>query len=169
MLTDRGATETAADHDAQRVSEASATPRGLLLKLVTDQRVAFLIVGAFNTVLGWALFTLAQQLIGVHLGRFGYMVSLYLSYAVAILCAFFLHRYFVFRVRGHFWLDLARFTVVNLAGLGLNTVLLPLVIETTGTAPVIAQGCVALAVAVISYGGHKYFSFRRTKKHDAVS
>jgi hypothetical protein len=69
-------------------------------------------------------------------------------------------------VRGRFWLDLARFTTVNLAGFGLNALLLPIAIVTTGLPPVIAQGGVALVVAVLSYGGHKYFSFRRSAKHD---
>ena len=147
--------------------EPASAPRGLLLKVIKDQRIAFLLVGAFNTVFGWVLFAVAQRALGQHLGPFGYMVSLYVSYAVSIFCAFLLHRYLVFRVRGHFWLDLGRFTLVNLAGLGINTVLLPLVIETTRIAPIVAQGCVALAVAVVSYAGHKYFSFRRTHKPDA--
>jgi putative flippase GtrA len=96
------------------------------------------------------------------------MLSLFLSYAVAIFCAFLLHRTFVFRVRGRFWLDLARFTMVNLLGFGLNALLLPVAIVTTGMAPVVAQGGVALVVAVLSYGGHKYFSFRRSAKHEAA-
>jgi len=117
MPNDPRRAETKVDDDTSIVAAEPSPPPGLLLRLIKDQRVAFLLVGCFNTVLGWALFAVAQSLIGVHLGRFGYMLSLFLSYAVAIFCAFLLHRTFVFRVRGRFWLDLARFTMVNLLGL----------------------------------------------------
>ncbi|HEY0248895.1 MAG TPA: GtrA family protein [Gryllotalpicola sp.] len=131
------------------------------VRIITDQRVAFLMVGGVNTVLGYALFVLFQIAFGNGLGRFGYMASLVSSYSVGILCAFCLHRYLVFRVRGHFWLDLGRFVVVNLGGLGINAVLLPLVIETTGARPTLAQAGVTLFTALASYFGHKFFSFRR--------
>ena len=147
----------------------AAPARGLLLRTIKDQRVAFLLVGGFNTVLGWVLFAVAEHLVGVHLGRFGYFVSLYLSYAVGILCAFLLQRFFVFRVRGHFWLDLVRFTIVNLGGLALNTVLLPLAIEFLKLSPIVAQACVTLVVAVVSYAGHKWFSFRRPASSAAAA
>jgi len=147
-------------------AEVPANRRGLLLRVVTDQRVAFMMVGGVNTLLGIAWFALFQTLFGVHLGRYGYMVSLVCGYGASIICAFFLHRYLVFRVRGHFWLDLGRFTLVNCAGLGANAVLLPLVVETTHWHPIIAQAVVAIGVAVISYAGHKYFSFRRVNKQD---
>jgi len=144
-----------------REAPANAPALGPLLRIVVDQRFRYLVVGVFNTLLGWGLFAVAHYLVGDHLGRFGYMVSLYLSYAVGVVVAFLMHRRIVFRVHGRFWLDLGRFTLVNLGGLGLNTVLLPLTIELTGLNPVIAQGCVALAVAMLTYIGHKWFSFRR--------
>ncbi len=76
-----------------------------------------------------------------------------------------LHRRFVFRVRGHVWLDLARFEVVNLAALGLNAVLLPLLVEVAGL-PVILAQVVAGGLAVIgTYFGHLLFSFRRPGNH----
>lgn len=120
-----------------------------------------MIVGAFNTVLGYVMFVFFEKLFGARFGQFGYMVSLVCSYAVAIFVAFLLHRYLVFRVRGHFWLDLARFVVVNLLGLGINSVALPLVVELTKANPIYAQAGVALFTALASYAGHKYFSFRR--------
>lgn len=147
-------------------TDVPANRRGFLLRVVTDQRVAFMMVGGVNTLLGIAWFAFFQTLFGAGLGRYGYMVSLVCGYAASIICAFFLHRYLVFRVRGHFWLDLGRFTLVNCAGLGANAVLLPIVVETTHWHPIVAQAIVAIAIAVISYGGHKYFSFRRVQNHD---
>jgi len=162
-----GPAEATTDYEASPDADVPKERRGLLLRVVTDQRVAFAMVGGVNTLLGIAWFALFQTLLGSRLGPYGYMVSLVCGYSTSILCAFFLHRYLVFRVRGHFWLDLGRFTLVNCAGLGANAVLLPAVVETTHWHPIIAQAVVAIGVAVISYAGHKYFSFRRADKSSA--
>ena len=132
---------------------------GPLLRLVADRRVAYLIVGVFNTANAFLLFIVAQWILGDSFA--GYMSSLLISHVLGVLCAFVLHRRFVFRVRGHVWLDLARFEVVNLAALGLNAVLLPLLVEVAGL-PVILAQVVAGGLAVIgTYFGHLLFSFRR--------
>ena len=147
-----------------------APAAGPLLRIIKDQRMAFLLVGGFNTLLGYLLFLAFHGLIGDSLGRFGYMVALVCSYAVGILCAFFLHRYLVFRVRGSALLDLARFTLVNLVNLAINSVLLPLIVESTGARPTYAQILAAVLTAIASYFGHKHFSFRRTKtNHNPTS
>ncbi|GAB2465018.1 GtrA family protein [Xylanimonas ulmi] len=131
------------------------------LGVLKDRRLAFLVVGGFNTALGWALFALAQHLVGAHLGRFGYMVSLYLSYTVGVFLSYLTQRALVFRPRGHFWLDLARFSLVQIGGLALNSVLLPVIIEATSATPLVAQGFATITVAVITYLAHSRFSFRR--------
>ena len=89
------------------------------------------------------------------------MTSLLISHVLGVLCAFVLHRRFVFRVRGHVWLDLARFEVVNLAALGLNAVLLPLLVEVAGLPVILAQVVAGGARGVGTYFAHLLFSFRR--------
>lgn len=134
-------------------------PPGPILRIVGDQRVAFLIVGAFNTLDGFGLFVLFHLLLGDGFVR--YMVTLVLAQAIAMGVAFFLHRRFVFRVRGHLLLDAARFVLVNLGMLGLNAVLLPVFVEVAGLDVVPAQVLATVAVVVASYLGHSLFSFRR--------
>jgi len=136
---------------------------GPLFRIVKDQRVAFLIVGGFNTLLGTFWFVFFELLLRDHLGAYGYMASLVCAHVAAVLCAFVLYRKFVFRVTGHVWLDLARFEVVNLAALGVNVVALPFVVELLGLAPIPAQLLITCVTALISYFGHKGFSFRRKK------
>ncbi len=134
-------------------------PAGPLLRLVSDQRIAFLIVGAFNTINGFVIFVIAHALLGS--GFRDYMASLLISHVIAVLCAFGLHRRFVFKVTGQVWLDLARFELVNLAALGVNAVLLPLFVEVAGL-PVIPSQVLAGGLAVVgTYFGHLLFSFRR--------
>lgn len=131
---------------------------GPLFRLVRDQRIAFLIVGAINTAVGTAWFVFFQLTIGP---RTHYMVSLVCAHVAAVLCAFVLYRRFVFRVTGHVWLDLARFEVVNLASLGVNSVALPIVVEIVGLSAIPAQLLITCVTMLISFFGHRGFSFRR--------
>jgi len=133
---------------------------GPIFRLVRDQRIAFLIVGTINTLIGTGWFVVFQLTIGA---RTHYMVSLACAHVAAVLCAFVLYRRFVFRVRGHVWLDLGRFELVNLTSLGINAVLLPLTVEGLGISAIPAQLLVTGVTMVISYVGHRWFSFRRPR------
>lgn len=134
---------------------------GPLLRFVRDQRVAFLIVGATNTAIGFGWFVLFEFLVGKPLGGAGYLVSLLLAHIASVLCAFALYRRFVFRVRGHVLRDLARFELLYLVSLGINFVCLPLLVELGNVPPILAQAMIVVVTTLISFFGHKNFSFRR--------
>lgn len=142
---------------------ASARPgnesiRVRIVRLLTSRQFRFLVVGGINTALGLALFVVLQSLFG---STIGYMATLVISYAIAIVCSFALQRRFVFQVRGRLLLDLGRFTLVNLTALSLNALLLPFFVEIVNLSPVPAQ-IVSLAIVLIfNYFGHSLFSFRR--------
>lgn len=147
------------------VPEEQAQP-GPLLRILRDQRVAFLIVGVVNTVVGFGFFVLADLLLGPWIDAaagevVGSLVVLAVAHVLGVLSAFVLHRRFVFRVRGHVLRDLARFESVYLVALGINAVTLPLLV-TLGVPRLIAQAAITLVTTVLSYLGHRYFSFRRT-------
>lgn len=134
-------------------------PAGPLLRLVRDRRVAFLIVGSINTVVGFAWFVLFDVTVG---RLWGYMVTLMFAHVAAVLCAFVLYRRFVFRVTGNVLVDLARFESVYLVALGINAALLPLLVELGGLEPIVAQALIVFVTTMVSYVGHSRFSFRRT-------
>lgn len=135
-----------------------SAPDGLLLRLIKDRRVAFLIVGMINTGVGFLWFILFELTIGK---LWGYMATLLFAHVASVLCAFVLHRRFVFRVRGHVWLDLARFESVYLVALGVNAVLLPVLVEFAKIPPIPAQALIVFVTTMVSYFGHSRFSFRR--------
>jgi putative flippase GtrA len=143
-----------------------AAPPGPLIKLVRDQRVAFLVVGAINTVVGFGLFVVCSESVG-HLvdHRFGTvagsLATLGISHVLGVLFAFVMHRRFVFRARGHVQRDLMRFESVYLTALGINAVALPVLVE-LGLHRIPAQAIILAASTVLSYFGHRYFSFRRS-------
>jgi putative flippase GtrA len=132
----------------------------LIRRLLRDERVRFLIVGGFNTLFGFALFVVVELLVGQYLG---YFVSLYSSYVIAVVVAFLLHRHFTYRVTGtgNVLVDLVRFASVSLVSLAVNTIALPLLVEVVGITPIIAQAFIVVITTLVSYFGHKLFSFRR--------
>lgn len=144
---------------------------GLLLRLIRDQRIAFLIVGGINTVVGFSLFVGFDLTLGRMIDRaagtvVGSLATLAFSHVLGVLCAFILHRRFVFKVRGHVLKDLARFESVYLVALGINAIALPVLVH-LGLNRIIAQGIITLASTVLSYLGHRHFSFRRPSASSA--
>ncbi len=135
------------------------------MRLIRDQRVAFLVVGGINTVVGFGIFVACSVTVG-HIvdHRFGKvagsLVTVGISHVLSVLFAFVMHRRFVFRVRGHVLRDLVRFESVYLTALGINVVALPVLVE-LGLHRIPAQAIILACTTVLSYFGHRHFSFRR--------
>ncbi len=131
---------------------------GLLLRIIRRQEIAFAAVGAANTLLGMVTTILWLKVLP---DGWPPAVAVALAYCVSIVFAFFAHRNLVFRVRGHLLGDFLRFVAVNSGGLVLNMAGVQLAVgvfefpETPAT--VVVMGVVAIA----TYFGHRYISFRR--------
>jgi putative flippase GtrA len=135
---------------------------GWLLRVVRDPRVAFLGVGAVNTVVGYLCFA---GFLWVW-GQQRYLVALACAHVVSVLIAFVLYRFVVFRVRGHVLTDLWRFETVYLSALAVNFVLLPVLVELAHLRVLVAQALIVLVTSVMSWVGHKNFSFRRASTEE---
>ncbi|MGQ4616970.1 GtrA family protein [Nocardia sp. R7R-8] len=131
---------------------------GLLVRVFRRQEVAFALVGACNTLLGIALTVVWLAVLG---DAWPPAVAVVLAYAVGIVVAFVLHRTLVFRVRGRVLRDFAGFVVVNSGGLLMNTVLLSLAVAVLHLPRIPSAVVVMGLVAVASFFGHRYISFRR--------
>ena len=143
---------------ARSSSEPMIGPPGPLLKLVRDQRLAFLVIGGVNTVLSYGFFVGFEILLG---DRTGYIVALVLTHLASVPCAFLLYRWFVFRVRGNFLRDLGRFELVYLSAFLMNLAVLPILVEWANLPVIAAQTIVVLISVGVTFFGHKHFSFRR--------
>ncbi|WP_165066636.1 GtrA family protein [Marisediminicola senii] len=132
--------------------------RSFLRRLRASERVRFLIVGGFNTVFAYGLFVVFELTLG---GR--YLLSLGLSYAVATIVGFLTHRRLTFAVSGRHNLitDFFRFQGVHLLTLAINALLLPVFVEVIGWPAILSQAVIVAITTVVSYLGHKFFSFRR--------
>jgi putative flippase GtrA/4-amino-4-deoxy-L-arabinose transferase-like glycosyltransferase len=134
-----------------------------LMRLANDQRVRFLAVGGVNTVVGYAIFALVSQWV-LRDVPFGYLAALVISYAIALVLAFFLYRSFVFKVTGSSVRDFVRFTSVYAVSIAINLAVLPLLVEMAHVSPLIAQAVILVITTLISYVGHRFFSFRRPEE-----
>ncbi|MFE7717615.1 GtrA family protein [Nocardia rhizosphaerihabitans] len=132
---------------------------GPLLRIVKRQELAFAIVGGFNTLLGMALAVFWLGVFGD--GRPG--LAVVAAYAVSTVVAFVLHRTLVFRVRGHLLRDFVAFCGVNVGGLVLNVILVELAVTGLDFPAAPASVIVMGLVAVLSFFGHRYISFRRAR------
>lgn len=131
---------------------------GPLMRVVKNQKIAFLFVGGVNTALGTAWFVVWQLLIGE---RFGYHSAIVLGYLCNVLCAFAMYRYLVFRVRGHFLKDLVRFFIVNFGAFVANISLMTVAVSILDYPPIPSQLVVTAVMAVVSFFGYRDYSFRR--------
>lgn len=127
-------------------------------KLWSDERFRFLAIGGFNTLFGFALFSIFQYFLGKYISIFG---SLYLSHLFGSLLAFILYRKFVFPVSGRAFSDFVKFQSVYVVPLLTNSILLPSLIFFFGWDPYLSQAVATILMTLVSFIGHKYFSFRR--------
>ena len=130
----------------------------LFRRLLADERARFVVIGGVNTVVAYGLFAAFEAAFG---GR--YLLSLLLSYIVATVLAFVLHRRYTFAVVGRASLvaDFLRFESVYVVMLAANAVLLPVLVEFAGWSSLGAQAAIVVVTTIMSYLGHKFFSFRR--------
>ncbi len=142
-------------------AEPPSSP-GLILRVIRDRRIAFLLVGGLNTVIGALWFLLFDHLIGARWNGHGHYPALVLTYVAAILCAFVLYRRLVFRVRGQVMRDLARFSSVYVSAFLVNIVLLGLMVDGLGWRPFPSQCLITFVTTVFSWVGHNRFSFKRS-------
>lgn len=126
----------------------------------TRQTVRFVVAGAVNTAFAVVIFV-GLDLLLRHL--VGYLMILLLAHVVGVLEAFVVYRRTVFQVRGHVLRDLARFESVYLVALGVNATLLPLLVEVGGLPVIASQMLIVAVTALLSFFGHKHFSFRRPR------
>jgi putative flippase GtrA len=142
-----------------------SAPPGPLIRLFNDQRVAFLVVGGINTVVAFGIFIASSQTVGHLVDRWygrvpAALLTAGITHVLSVLFAFVMHRRFVFRVRGHVLRDLMRFWGVYIVVGSVNIVSLPLLVE-LGMRPIPAQAIIVTAITLLSYFGHRHFSFRR--------
>ncbi|MEA4873662.1 MAG: GtrA family protein [Synergistaceae bacterium] len=122
--------------------------------LTNDQRVRFLIVGGINTAVGYGTFA-AVIFLGGH-----YIVANVIATAVGMTVSYFLNKYFTFRQYKKSFTEIIRFISVYFFSFMLGNVVLYVMVDIISISPYLAGALNLIFTTLISWFGHKYFSFR---------
>ncbi len=129
-----------------------------LAGLFARQEVRYLIAGGWNTLFGYVVY--AVPYFFFH-GRIHYMVIAVVANPVAITMAYATHKLFVFRTKGNVLREYLKFYGVYGVITILGLLALPFCVEVLRMSPYVAPLLIIGVSVVVSYFGHKYFSFRQ--------
>ena len=138
-------------------------------RLWRDQRVRFLVVGAFNTgnsvLVSYAVFFLLTRHLHLDPRIIGEITGV-LCTVINITIAFLLYKFIVFNTRGNYLREYLRFYIVyaipTAAGLLLLPILMTLLRRYFGTRTFYVTQAIITAITVVaSYFGHKNVTFRQ--------
>jgi hypothetical protein len=140
-------------------------------RIMPQQTFRYAACGAFNTLLGLALYSFCYSYIfkgaDVLIGSFAFQphtVSLFISFCFNFCLGFILNRYIVFtasNLRGR--IQLFRYFLSFLSNLGINYILLKSLVELAGWNALISQYLTTVVIVFISYLSQKHFSFRNSE------
>jgi putative flippase GtrA len=120
------------------------------------EQVQYLVVGAWNTAFGYAVWAALEYLFHDLLD---YWVIVIASYPIAIANAYLTYRYIVFRSYGPILRELPRFSTVYVLTLVANLIALPVLLSVLPFSIYVTQAVFLVGVVVASYLGHRHFSF----------
>lgn len=116
----------------------------------------FVCVGLLNTFIGYGAFFLLSFFLN-------YMVALVVAHFIGVANSYLWNKYWTFQVKKFRPAELVKFNIVYLLVLGANMLILYIVVELLAVNPRIGQLAVLPLVTLLSYFGHKYWSFHETK------
>jgi putative flippase GtrA len=126
----------------------------------------YLVVGIWNTAFAYGTFALFTALLDSYMAA-SYMAGGLLSSLLNITVSFLGYKWFVFKTKGNYLREWARCVMVYSGGIALGLALLPptvfLVRYATGdarSAPYIAGALLLGLQVILSFLGHKKFSFK---------
>jgi putative flippase GtrA len=138
---------------------ARIAPSPLRALLATEQGRYLVVAGTT------ALFYLTLVAVGLYAGL-AYMIAIGMAQVVTISAAFPTYRTLVFRSHGPRLPDLWRFLQVWSGGMIAGLVATPFLVEFARIPPLPAQVLAVGGIAVASYLGHRFYSFRQREPRD---
>jgi putative flippase GtrA len=120
------------------------------------EKIRYLFVGAYNTVFGFALFSLLYFLLKDQLH---YLIILVLSTPIAIANSFLSLKLLVFRTQGNYLKEYLKCNISYSALLAMNAVILYILVDYAHLYIIASQLLCTIIMAITGYLVHKYFSF----------
>lgn len=138
------------------------------------EKFRYLLVGVWNTVVGYGLFVALLATIGSQLqtlessplplvaliGRDYYVLVQWIAWVLCVPLSTLTMKYVAFRSRGQLLHQIGRAYFVYIPAQGLSTLLLWLTVQVAHLSPQVGQLVTIIFATVFSYLGHKYFTFK---------
>lgn len=125
----------------------------LICILQQDQRLRFIEVGIVNTAVGYGVYALCIWY------RLNYFFANCIATVIGVLCSYLLNKLYTFKSYNKSMAELVRFVSVYTISFLISNVILYLLVGRLGIDPYIAGVANLVSITVISWFGHKYFSF----------
>lgn len=135
------------------------------MKFLNNEKVRYLLVGGYNTAFGYLLFALLLMLFE---NRVHYLIVLVISHVISVTNAYLSYKFLVFKTEGKWLYEFLKFNTVYLGVFLINLVALPAMVELLSIRPVIGQSWFVVVTVIVSYFGHKHFSFKDRNASRAI-
>jgi putative flippase GtrA len=116
----------------------------------------FVCVGLLNTFVGYGAFFILSFFLN-------YLVALVVAHFIGVTNSYLWNKYWTFQVKKFRPAELIKFNIVYLFALGANILILYIAVELLAVNPRLGQLAVLPLVTLLSYFGHKYWSFGGAK------
>lgn len=137
-------------------SKIRAVSRFITSSEDTKRIFKFVCVGLLNTFIGYGAFFILSFFLN-------YMVALVVAHFIGVTNSYLWNKYWTFQVKRFQPAEFVRFNIVYLLALGANMLILYIAVELLAADPRLGQLFVLPLVTLLSYFGHKYWSFRGSK------
>lgn len=123
-----------------------------------DQSIKFIIVGVLNTIVGFIVYA-----VYIHFIQDNYLHALISSHVIGVMHSYLWNNKWTFQQKKYNTISVIKFISVYVITFFVNLFLLTLLVDTIGMNKLIAQAIALFLTTVVSFFGHKYWSFRASK------
>lgn len=123
---------------------------------IKSQSIRYIITGVWNTVFGILVYALLIKLLGEN----HYILLAVVSNIISITNAYICYKLFVFKTKGNILKEYLKCYVVYGLSMLLGLLLLYVLVDIAGLNPVTANVISVLLLTIVSFIGHRYYSFK---------
>ena len=127
-----------------------------LSDLLLNQKVKYLIIGTYNTLVGYLFFVLIFYYFSSTVNHYLLLGACHLTGTIH---NFFSYRTFVFKIKSSSLLNYLKFNLVYLFTFSLNIIMFTLLTKVMNWNLYLAQALIVLIIASVGYFLNKYYSF----------
>ena len=120
------------------------------------EKLRFILIGGFNTVFGFSLFTLLYFLLGT---KIHYLIILIFNHLIAVSISYLMLKFFVFCTKGNYLREFINCHITYLLIITLNMFFLYAMVDVFKQNILFSQLFITFFLVIFSYYGNKYFSF----------